>query len=126
PRSRDELQRRRLRLRRSSGQEGHRGDEGTRRRQLRLLGRPRRLHDFLQYGPEKGTRSPREVLSPGRRLQEEDRFWWSIPDRAEAEGADEASVRLRLRRGGGVPAQLLADRLVQAERRDEPRDARRS
>ena len=43
-RGRHQLQRRRLRLRRRPGEEGPRSHQGTRRRrQLRLLGRPRRL-----------------------------------------------------------------------------------
>ena len=91
PRGQHQLQRRRLRLRRRPGEEGPGGDQGTRRRELRLLGRPRGLHQPLQHRPEARARPPRQVLPPGRRLQEEDRLHRPVPDRAEAEGADHAT-----------------------------------
>ena len=45
--------------------------------------------------------------------------------RAEAEGADEAPVRLRRRQRHRLPAHLRAREALQVQHRDEPRDARR-
>ena len=98
------LQRRRLRLRRGPGEEGARSDQGTRRRGLRVLGRPRRLPEPVEHRHEARARSPRQVPPHGRRLRQEDRLHRPVLHRAEAEGADQAPVRFRRRRVHQLPA----------------------
>jgi hypothetical protein len=48
----DQLQRGRFRVRRSSSEESPGGHQGVRRRQLRVLGRTRRLSELVQHGHE--------------------------------------------------------------------------
>ena len=65
------------------------------------------------------------VPAHGGRLREGDRLQGPVLHRAEAEGADQAPVRLR--RGGlpQLPAAVRPAAALQAEPRDEPRHARR-
>ncbi len=116
---------RRLRLRRGPGQEGHGGDPGARRRGLHLLGRPRRLLDPAQHRHEARARPPRPLPPHGRRLQEADRLQRPVLHRAQAQGADQAPVRLRRRRLPQLPADLRPAAPLQAQPRDQPRHPRR-
>ncbi len=76
--------------------------------QLRLLGRPRRLSEPLQHRHEARARSPGPLHAHGRRLRQEDRLHGPVLLRAEAEGADQASVRLRRGRLHQLPARPTA------------------
>ena len=78
---------------------GPRGHAAARRRRLRVLGRPRRLQDAAQHRHEARARSSRPLPAHGGRLQEEDRLQGPVPHRAQAQGADQAPVRLRRRHG---------------------------
>ena len=49
-----------------------------------------------------------------------------VPDRAEAEGADQAPVRFRRRQRHRLPAHLRPRQVFQVQHRDQPRDARRA
>jgi xylose isomerase len=65
-----------------------------------------------------------KLSAPGGRLQKADRFQRPVLHRAEAEGADEASIRFRCR---GVPelfARIRFAAALQTEHRDQPRHAR--
>ena len=53
-------------------------------------------------------------------------FRGTHPDRAEADGADQAPVRLRRRRGARVPAQVRPGERDQAQHRGQPRHAGRA
>ena len=99
-----QLQRRRVRLRRRAGEEGAGGDQGTRRRELRLLGRPRRLPQPLQHRPRRELDHLAKFLHLAVEYKKKIGFTGPVPDRAEAEGADHAPVRLRRRRVPGLPA----------------------
>ena len=70
PRRGHQLQRRRVRLRRGPGEEGARSHPRTRRRRLRLLGRPRRVLHAAQHRPEARAGASRPVPAPGGGLQE--------------------------------------------------------
>ena len=61
----------------------------------------------------------------GGRLREEDRLQGPVPHRAQAEGADQAPVRLRRRQRHRLPAHLRPGEAFQVQHRDQPRDARR-
>ena len=67
-------QRRRLRLRRRAGEEGAGSDQGTGRRRLRVLGRPRRLPDPLEHRHEARGRPPGPLHAHGGRLRQADRL----------------------------------------------------
>ena len=99
-------QRRRLRLRRGPGEEGAGSDQGTRRRRTTSSGAAAKATDLLQHRHEARARSPGQVLPHGRRLQEADRLQRPVLHRAQAEGADQAPVRLRRRRLPQLPARV--------------------
>ena len=82
----------RLRLCGGAGEGGARRHSSPRRCELCLLGRARRLRDPAQHRHEARTRPARPVLRHARRLQAQDRLRGSDPDRAEAQGADQAPV----------------------------------
>ena len=92
------------------------------RRQLRDVGRPRRLRDVAQYRPEARARTARALHAA----------WWSststrsasraAADRAEAAGAHQAPVRLRQRHSLRLPQRVRAREGVQGEHRGQPRD----
>ena len=65
---------------------------------LRVLGRPRGLPDPAQHRHEARARPPRPVPAHGGRLCQGDRLYRPVLLRAEAQGADQAPVRLRLPR----------------------------
>ena len=88
---------RRLRLRRRAGEERARDHARARRRELRAVGRARGLRDAAQHRHEARARPARPLPHHGRRARGEDRLQGHDPDRAEAEGADQASVRFRRR-----------------------------
>jgi hypothetical protein len=115
----------RLRLRRRAGEEGPRGHQGARRRKLRLLGRPRGLRDAPQHQPEARAGPPRRLPAHGRRLRQEHRLQGPVPHRAQAEGADQAPVRLRRRQRHRLPPHLRPREALQVQHRDQPRHARR-
>ncbi len=83
-RRRHELQRRRLRLCRRAGEEGIGSDQGTWRRGLRVLGRPRRLSVPVEHRHEARGRPPGRLHAHGRRLCEEDRLYRPILFRARS------------------------------------------
>ena len=115
-----------LRLRRGPG-EGHDGDDqAPGRRELRPVGRPRGLRDAAQHGPRPRGGAARPVPGHGRRAQVPDRLRGRAPDRAQADGADEAPVRLRLRDGPRLPGPPRARARVQGQHRGQPRDAGRA
>ncbi len=101
-----EPERRGLRLRRRAGEEGDGGDARARRPRLHLLGRPRGLLVAPEHRHEARGRPPRPLPPDGRRLQEADRLRRPVLHRAQADGADEAPVRLRRRRLSELPAHL--------------------
>ena len=76
------------------------------RRGLRLLGRPRRLQHAAEHRPEARAGPPRQVPAHGRGSQEGDRLQGPVLHRAQAEGADQAPVRLRRRRLPELPARV--------------------
>src|ERR1700684_3612271 len=88
----DQLQRGRVRLRRGAGEEGAGSDARTRRRGLYLLGRARRIFDAVEHGHEARVGTPGEIPAQGGELQKENRLQGTVLYRAEAEGADEASI----------------------------------
>ena len=61
----------------------------------------------------------------GRRLREEDRLHRPVLHRAQAQGADQAPVRLRRGRLHQLPAGVRPGRALQAQHRDQPRHAGR-
>ena len=69
-----------------------------RRRQLRAVGRPRGLRHAAQHRPAPRARAARPLPAAGRRAQAPHRLRRHDPDRAQADGADQAPVRLRRRR----------------------------
>ncbi len=81
-----------VRLRRGPGEERHRRDAQARRRQLRALGRPRGLRDPPQHRSASRAGSARALSVAGRRVQAQDRLQGRDPGRAEAAGADQASI----------------------------------
>ena len=81
-------------------------DQDTRRRELRLLGRARRLRNAAQHQPQARAGPPRRVPAHGGRLRETDRLQGPVPHRAEAEGADQAPVRFRRGQRHRLPAHL--------------------
>ena len=95
------------------------------RRELRLLGRPRGLLTAPQHRPEARARSPRPLPPPGRRLQEADRLQRAVliepkPKEPTKHQYDfDAAVCLNFL------ARLRSRRRLQAQPRDQPRDARR-
>ena len=104
-----QLQRRRLRLRRGAGEEVPGSHQGAGRRELRVLGRPRRLPEPVQHRHASASWTTWPLHAHGRRLRQGDRLHRPVPDRAEAEGADQAPVRLRRRRLHQLPAGLRPD-----------------
>ena len=66
------------------------------RRELRAVGRPRGLRDAAQHRPRARGGAAGPLPDPGRRAQAPDRLRRHPAARAEAAGADEAPVRLRL------------------------------
>ncbi len=92
-----------LRLRRRAGQ-AHAGDhQSPRRRELRPVGRPRGVRHPAQHGPSTGGRAARPIPASRRRAQAPDRVPGPAPHRTQADGADQAPVRLRRRDGPRLP-----------------------
>ena len=71
-------------------------------------------------------RPARPLPAPGRRAQAQDRLQGPAADRAQADGADEAPVRLRRRDGARLPGPQRPRGRVPAQHRGQPRDARRA
>ena len=115
----------RLRLRRRAGEERARRDARARRRELRSVGRARRLRDAPQHRHEARARPVRPLPDHGRRAQGEDRLQGHDPHRAEAEGADQAPVRLRRRQHLRHAQGLRPGQEGQDQHRAEPRHPRR-
>ena len=84
-----------VRLRGRAGQAHARGDAAPRRRELRPVGRPRGLRHAPEHGPRARGCPARPVPAPRRGAQAPHRVRRPAPDRAEADGADQAPVRLR-------------------------------
>ncbi len=115
----------RLRLRRRAGEEGTRGHEGTRRRELRLLGRSRRLRNAAQHQPQAraGPPSPRSCTWPS-----------STPRRSASPASSSSSPSPRSRpststtsmsRAASPSCAPTASTALQVQHRDQPRHARR-
>ena len=115
----------RLHVRRGDGEDLHRRDDEARRRELRAVGRARRLRDAAQHRHGPRARPARPVPQHGRRVQAQDRLQGHDPDRAEAAGADQAPVRLRRRHRLRLPQALRAGERGQGQYRAGPRDPRR-
>ena len=96
----------RVRLRGRAGAGGARGDASARRPELRAVGRARGLRDAAQHRHEARTRPARPLRLAGGRAQAQDRFQGTDPDRAQAQGADQAPVRFRRRHLLRLPAAL--------------------
>ena len=92
-----------VRLRGRTGQAHARGDPAARRRELRPLGRPRGLRHPAEHRPEARGRPAGPLPPPGRRAQAQDRLHRPAAHRAQADGADQAPVRLRLGHGVRLP-----------------------
>ena len=114
-----------LRLCRRAGEERARHDPRARRRQLRPVGRPRGLRDAAQHRHQARARPAWPLPDHGRRAQAQDRLQGHHPDRAEAEGADQAPVRFRRRLDLRHAAGLRPRGPGQDQHRAEPRDPRR-
>ncbi len=126
PRRRHEPQRRLLRLRRRP--RSKKALEVTKElggAGLHVLGRPRRLPDPLEHRHEARVRPPGQLHAHGRRLRQADRLHRPVLFRAQAQGADQAPVRLRLRRLHQFPPRLRPGRPREDEHRNEPRHAGR-
>ena len=81
---------------------------------------------LLNTDMKRESRSPRPVPPHGGQLQETNRFPRHLLHRAEAQGADQAPVRLGRRRLPEFPEDLQPAAALQAQPRDQPRDARRA
>ena len=99
-----------LRLRRGAGQAHARGHAAARRRELRPVGRARRLRHAAEHRPRPRGRPARPVPAPRGRAQAQDRLQGSAADRTEADGADQAPVRLRRRDGLRLPRRATGSR----------------
>ncbi len=115
-----------LRLRSRPGQAHARGHPTARRHELCSVGWPRGLRHPPQHRPEAGRRAARAVPPSRGRAQAQDRLRGQPPDRAEADGADEAPVRLRLGDHPRLPRPERPGGRVPPEHRGEPRDPRRA
>ena len=113
-------------LRGGAGEEGAGGDQDAGGCELRILGRARGVRDAAQHQPEAGAGAPGGVFAHGGRLRPADRLPGAVFDRAEAEGADQAPVRLRRGQRDRVFAHLRAGATFQVQHRDQPRDAGRA
>ena len=111
-----------LRLRRRTGEERDGGDSSARRRELRALGRPGGIRHSPQYRSATRDGAAGAIHADGRRAQAQDRLSGHDPDRAQADGADQAPVRLRC--GGGIrlPAEVRSRWRDQAQHRGQSRD----
>ncbi len=115
-----------VRLRRRPGGALPGGDAPPRGPQLRPVGRARGLRDAAQHRHAPRARPARAVPRDGGRAQAPHRVHGHDPHRAEAVRADQAPVRLRRRRGVGVPPALRPRRRGEGQHRGQPRHARRS
>ena len=113
-----------LRVRRRAGAQRARGDAPPRRRELRAVGRPRRLRDAAQHRPEARAGADGPLPVDGGRAQAQDRLQGPDPHRAQAGRADQAPVRLRRRHGPRLPAHLRPRERGEGQHRAEPRAAR--
>ncbi|GAE62132.1 hypothetical protein XPN_4038, partial [Xanthomonas arboricola pv. pruni MAFF 301427] len=84
---------------------------------------PRRLCLPAQHPDEARAGQHGALLDPGTRLRPRDRLHRQLPDRAQADGADEAPVRLRQRHGDRLPAPARPGPGLQAQHRGQPRHA---
>ena len=114
-----------LRLRRGPGQAHARGHQASRWHELRPVGRPRGLRHPAQHRPQARGRPAGPVPPPRRRAQAPHRVRGQPADRAQADGADQAPVRLRLGDDPRLPRPERARGRVPTEHRGEPRDPRR-
>ena len=115
-----------VRLRGRAGQAHARGDASARRRELRPVGRPRGLRDAAQHRPRaRGSASSRGSCTLVAEHKHQDRVRGHAAPRAEAAGADEAPVRLRLRDGPRLPRPPRPRGRVPRQPRGQPRHARR-
>ena len=78
--------------------------------ELRPVGRPRGLRHPAQHGPPARGRPARPVPAPRRRAQAQDRLRGPAADRAQADGADQAPVRLRRRDRARLPRAATGSR----------------
>ena len=115
-----------LRLRRGAGQAHARGHPAAGRRELRAVGRPRGLRHAAQHRPPARGRPARPVPAPRRRAQAQDRLHGHAAHRAQADGADQAPVRLRLGDRPRLPRPQRPRGRVPAQHRGQPRDAGRA
>ena len=83
------------------------------------------LPEPAEHGHEARAGPPGPVPAPGGRPCRPHRLRRHPAGRAEAQGAHQAPVRLRRRRLHQLPARLRPDRALQAQHRDQPRDAGR-
>ena len=103
-----------VRLRGRAGQAHARGDPPARRRELRPVGRPRGLRHAAQHRPQARGRPAGPLPPPGRGAQAQDRLHRPAAHRAQADGADQAPVRLRLGDGVRLPRPQRARGRVRA------------
>ena len=75
---------------------------------LHVLGRPRRLSEPVEHRHEARVRPPGHVHAHGRRLRQADRLQGPVLLRAQAQGADQAPVRLRRGHLHQLPARPTA------------------
>jgi hypothetical protein len=112
-------------VRRGAGQESARGHRTSSRVGLRSFGEVgKATRTLLIHGPEARDGPPRQVPAHGGRHKKAIGFKGQFYIEAEAERADEASIRLRRSRLPQLPARVRPPRSLQAEPRDEPRHAR--
>ena len=94
---------------------------GARRRELRVLGRTRGIRDTAEYRHQEGTGTDGPFPQDGGRLQKGDRIHGTVPDRTQAEGAHEASVRFRRCGHAEFPPGARPARAFQAQHRSQSR-----
>ena len=105
-RRRHQPQPRGLRLRRGAGEEVPSKSPTTRGANYVFWGGREGYETLLNTDMKRELDHLGPVPAHGGRLQEEDRLQGPVPHRAEAEGADQAPVRLRRRHGLRLPAAL--------------------
>jgi xylose isomerase len=77
--------------------------------------------NYVFWGGREGYET---LLNTNLKREQEHRFQGPVPDRAQAQGADEAPVRLRRRERDRLSADLRPREAFQVQHRDQPRDPR--
>ncbi len=103
----------------------HRTDQAAGRRELRPVGRARRLRLPAEYGSQAGEGAAWPLPEDGGGAQAQDRLYGNHSGRAEAARTHQAPVRPRRRNGLCFSSRERAGKGSEAEYRGEPRHAGR-